>query len=107
EDVSAISPRRPTTAEAGAAVWGEEDASELLDWLGIANRHHVTATADNVGLDGLVLVDLPDFDSREVRHRVEADRILERADVFVWVVDPQKYADARIHDEYLRPLRHH
>jgi GTPase Era involved in 16S rRNA processing len=107
EDVSTISPRRPTTAEAGAAVWGEEDASELLDWLGIANRHHVTATADNVGLDGLVLVDLPDFDSRELRHRVEADRILERADVFVWVVDPQKYADARIHDEYLRPLRHH
>lgn len=107
EDVSTISPRRPTTAEAGAAVWGEEDASELLDWLGIANRHQVTSTADNLGLDGLVLVDLPDFDSREARHRVEADRILERADVFVWVVDPQKYADARLHDEYLRPLRHH
>lgn len=107
EDVSTISPRRPTTAEAGAAVWGEEDASELLDWLGIANRHHVTSTGDNVALDGLVLVDLPDFDSREARHRVEADRILERTDVFVWVADPQKYADARLHDEYLRPLRHH
>ncbi|ANS78548.1 putative ATP-binding membrane protein [Serinicoccus hydrothermalis] len=107
EDVSTISPRRPTTAEAGAAVWGEEDASELLDWLGVANRHHVTMTQDNAGLDGLVLVDLPDFDSRELRHRVEADRILERADVFVWVADPQKYADARLHDDYLRPLRHH
>lgn len=107
EDVSTISPRRPTTAEAGAAIWGEEDASELLDWLGVHNRHHVTTTGDNVGLDGLVLVDLPDFDSRELRHRVEADRILERADVFVWVADPQKYADARLHDEYLRPLRHH
>src|SRR5690606_19349987 len=49
----------------------------------------------------------PDFDSRELRHRVEADRILERADVFVWVADPQKYADARLHDDYLQPLRHH
>ncbi|HSP60550.1 MAG TPA: YfjP family GTPase [Ornithinimicrobium sp.] len=107
EDVSVISPRRPTTAEAGAAVWGEEPAGELLDWLGIHNRHQVTTTADNVGLDGLILVDLPDFDSRELRHRVEADRILERADVFVWVADPQKYADARLHDDYLRPLRHH
>ena len=107
EDVSVISPRRPTTAEAAAAVWGEEPAGELLDWLGIHNRHQVTATGDNVVLDGLVLVDLPDFDSRELRHRVEADRILERADVFVWVADPQKYADARLHDDYLRPLRHH
>lgn len=107
EDVSVISPRRPTTAEAGAAIWGEEDAAPLLDWLGIHNRHMVTPTGDNVGLDGLVLVDLPDFDSRETRHRVEADRILERADVFVWVADPQKYADARLHDEYLHPLRHH
>lgn len=107
EDVSTISPRRPTTAEAGAAIWGEEDSGELLDWLGVHNRHHVSTTADTLELDGLVLVDLPDVDSREVRHRVEADRILERADVFVWVTDPQKYADARLHEDYLRPLRHH
>lgn len=106
-DLAAISPRRPTTAEAAAAVWGEEPAGELLDWLDIHNRHHVDAAADDEALDGLVLVDLPDFDSRELRHRVEADRILERADVFVWVADPQKYADARLHDDYLQPLRHH
>lgn len=107
EDVSVIGPRRPTTAEAAAAVWGEEGAGELLDWLGVQNRHQVTPTPDNMPLEGLVLVDLPDFDSRETRHRVEADRILERTDVFVWVADPQKYADARLHDDYLQPLRHH
>lgn len=107
DEVADISPRRPTTAEAAAAVWGEEESSELLDWLGVANRHHVTMSEANAGLDGLVLVDLPDIDSRELRHRVEADRILERADVFVWVADPQKYADARLHDDYLQPLRHH
>ncbi|WP_229665775.1 YfjP family GTPase [Ornithinimicrobium pekingense] len=106
-EVSTISPRRPTTAEASAAVWGEEPAGELLDWLGIGDRHQVVADGDEGELDGLVLVDLPDFDSRELRHRVEADRVLERADVFVWVADPQKYADARLHDDYLQPLRHH
>lgn len=106
-EVSVISPRRPTTAEATAAVWGDEPAGELLDWLGISDRHQVAASGDDLDLDGLVLVDLPDFDSRELRHRVEADRILERADVFVWVADPQKYADARLHDDYLHPLRHH
>ncbi|MFK5633151.1 MULTISPECIES: YfjP family GTPase [unclassified Ornithinimicrobium] len=107
EDVSVIGPRRPTTAEAAAAVWGDEGAGELLDWLGVHHRHQVTPTPGNVPLEGLVLVDLPDFDSRETRHRVEADRILERTDVFVWVADPQKYADARLHDDYLHPLRHH
>ncbi len=106
-DVSVISPRRPTTAEAGAAIWGDEPAGELLDWLGIPARHQVVTTGDHADLDGLVLVDLPDVDSRELQHRVEADRILERADVFVWVADPQKYADARLHDDYLQPLRHH
>ncbi|RIK15647.1 MAG: ABC transporter, partial [Acidobacteria bacterium] len=104
-EVAVISPRRPTTAEASAAIWGEEPAGELLDWLGVHERHHVEG--GDGSLDGLVLVDLPDFDSRELRHRTEADRILERADVFVWVADPQKYADARLHDDYLQPLRHH
>jgi len=58
-------------------------------------------------LDGLILIDLPDFDSREVSHRVEADRVLQRSDVFVWVTDPQKYADARLHEDYLATLRDH
>lgn len=106
EEVSRIGARRPTTSTATAAIWGGgEDPSELLAWLGIEARHHV---ADDAGdLDGLILVDLPDFDSTEEAHRVEADRILARADVFVWVTDPQKYADARLHNEYLAPLQDH
>jgi hypothetical protein len=58
-------------------------------------------------LDGLVLLDLPDFDSRVVAHREESERVLELVDVFVWVTDPQKYADARLHDDYLRVLSTH
>ncbi|ACZ30122.1 putative ABC transporter [Xylanimonas cellulosilytica DSM 15894] len=53
---------------------------------------------------GLVLLDLPDHDSVVVEHRVRAERLVERADLLVWVVDPQKYADAALHERYLRPL---
>ena len=57
--------------------------------------------------DGLVLLDLPDFDSVEIAHRVEVDRLVRLVDLLVWVVDPQKYADAALHERYLRPLAGH
>jgi GTP-binding protein EngB required for normal cell division len=112
-DVATVGARRPTTARPTAAVWGEENATELLDWLSVGQRHHVRtgdqgpAGGQPGSLDGLVLLDLPDFDSRVVEHRQEAERILALVDVFVWVTDPQKYADARLHDDYLRALATH
>ena len=106
-EVATTGARRPTTSRATAAIWGQEDAAELLDWLGVAARHHVEADPEEPGLGGLVLIDLPDFDSTQEAHRREADRILARADVFVWVTDPQKYADARLHEDYLTPLQDH
>src|SRR5947207_10777250 len=42
---------------------------------------------DQATLRGLVLLDLPDFDSVEETHRVEADRLLALADLVVWVLD--------------------
>ena len=35
------------------------------------------------------------------------NRIVELADLLVWVVEPQKYADAALHGGYLRPLATH
>jgi len=116
EQVAVVGARRPTTAHPVAAVWGEEDAGELLDWLSVRQRHHVPASATGAlglpggqawNLDGLVLLDLPDFDSRVEAHRVESERVLQLVDVFVWVTDPQKYADARLHDDFLRVLSAH
>ena len=108
-DVAAVGARRPTTSTPTAAVWGAAPASELLDWLAVGARHHLGAREEPEGLslDGLVLLDLPDFDSRLVEHRVEADRVLGLVDVFVWVTDPQKYADARLHHDYLAALTGH
>jgi GTP-binding protein EngB required for normal cell division len=109
-EVAAIGARRPTTARPTAAVFGSSDAGPLLDWLEVDARHVVADTTDEEvagALDGLVLLDLPDFDSRVLSHRVEAERILELVDIFVWVTDPQKYADARLHDEFVSILSHH
>ena len=64
-------------------------------------------TAPAYAADGLVLLDLPDFDSVQLEHRLEVDRLVELVDLLVWVLDPQKYADAALHDRYLRPLAGH
>lgn len=93
---------RPTTATARAAVWDGAGAGPLLDWLGVAHRHEIAGEPS-----GLVLLDLPDHDSIEVSHRLEADRLVELVDLLVWVVDPQKYADAVLHERYLRRLARH
>jgi GTP-binding protein EngB required for normal cell division len=104
-DVARVGARRPTTATPTAAVWGSEPATALLDWLGVGARHLVESPGPD--LDGLVLLDLPDFDSEATAHRLEADRVLDLADVFVWVTDPQKYADARLHEDYIARLSAH
>lgn len=93
--------RRPTTSTATAAIWGDAPTA-LLDWIAVPRRHALAG-----GPDGLVLLDLPDFDSVEAANRSEVDRLIEVVDLLVWVVDPQKYADGALHDGYLRPLAGH
>ncbi|MFJ3404284.1 GTPase [Promicromonospora sp. NPDC090134] len=113
--------RRPTTSHPMAAVWGD-GADPLLDWLEVGRRHHVGPEAAEPAPDepagrgpfrrrtpagdttGLVLLDLPDHDSIVTEHRMRAERLVQRADLLVWVVDPQKYADAALHEGFLRPL---
>ncbi len=98
--------RRPTTSTTQAVVFGPSGATELLDWLQIGTRQYDDA-ALAPELSGLVLLDLPDHDSTELSHRAEVDRLVRLVDAFVWVLDPQKYADAVLHDSYLRPLSAH
>jgi energy-coupling factor transporter ATP-binding protein EcfA2 len=105
-EVSSPGVRRPTTGVAHATIWGtgDEGADRLLDWLEVPRRHrHEPEPA----LDGLVLLDLPDHDSVRLEHRLEVDRLVGLVDVLVWVLDPEKYADAAVHDRYLTPLAGH
>ena len=113
-DLAAVGVKRPTTSWTMACAWGAEGAGDLLDWLGVPRRHQVARNSmlDGPGqedreLQGLLLLDLPDHDSTEVSHHVEVDRLVKLTDVLVWVLDPQKYADAAVHDRYLRPLATH
>ncbi|MCC2334617.1 dynamin family protein [Cellulomonas wangsupingiae] len=134
-DLAATGTRRPTTSHPLAVVVGDTpDATgpaQLLDWLEVGRRHALPAgpvaraaggsdedaatpavrrarRGRGDGLPaGLVLLDLPDHDSVVVEHRVRAERLVARADLLVWVVDPQKYADAALHERYLRPLAGH
>lgn len=102
ETIADVGVRRPTTATAQAAVFGG-GADRLLDWLEVPRRHSV-ASSD---LDGLVLLDLPDHDSVRAAHRLEVDRLVQVVDTFLWVVDPQKYADAALHEQYLARFAAH
>jgi hypothetical protein len=123
-DRSPVGVRRPTTGVAHASVWGgstsergtseaeratnigPDGAADLLDWLGVPGARRFEPV-DDPTLTGLVLLDLPDFDSVEADHRVEVDRLLGLVDVMVWVLDPQKYADRVVHRRYLSRMGRH
>ncbi len=107
-DAARVAVRRPTTNEPLAMVWGLAESTPLLDWLDVADRREgsqVPGLVDDAG--GLVLLDLPDFDSVQLSNRRIVERLAGQVDVLVWVVDPQKYADAAIHQDFIRPFSAH
>ncbi|MFF7375961.1 GTP-binding protein [Streptomyces massasporeus] len=107
--ISETGVRRPTTAAPIACSWSDGAAS-LIERLGIPPRlrRRPLPTGDGESpLRGLVLIDLPDHDSAAVQHRRHVDRILALVDAVIWVVDPEKYADAVLHERYLRPMAAH
>jgi GTPase Era involved in 16S rRNA processing len=99
EELVDVGGMRPTTSHPAAAVperlGGAFDG--YLDSLGIEERHTHSGEL-------MCLIDLPDTDSVEVDHRLRVDAVLGLVDLVVWVTDPEKYRDARLHHDYLRPL---
>lgn len=135
EEVTRAAVRRPTTSQPVAAVLGDAGSEELLDWLGVSARRHLAAdgplaaalaaleqqsragrrarrraddaTAAPESTSGLIMLDLPDLDSVEAANRAIAERMTGLVDVLVWVTDPQKYADAVLHQEFVRRFAGH
>ncbi len=115
QPLASVAARRPTTSEPLAAVWGTENSEPLLDWLEVTQRH--VMPEENLASEnkrnnksvpgGVILLDLPDFDSTALQHRDVVERLAGQVDVLVWVLDPQKYADAALHHDFLRPLASH
>ncbi|GAA2420654.1 GTPase [Streptomyces glaucus] len=107
--ISETGVRRPTTTAPIACSWSDGAAS-LIERLGIPprlRRRPLQNGDADPQLRGLVLVDLLDHDSAAVHHREQVDRILRLVDAVIWVVDPEKYADAVLHERYLRPMAGH
>jgi len=105
-DVAEVGVRRPTTTDPVALVIGEIEGSDsLLDWLEVRKRY---TPEKPVGINnGLILLDLPDHDSIRADHKATVDRLVQRVDVLLWVLDPQKYAQGLLHRGYLKDLRQH
>ena len=110
-DVAQTGVIRPTTTKTVAAIWQLEGADALLDWLDVSERHvldsQVLGNDSKKSQDlsgGLILLDLPDMDSTATDHHQIASRLAGKVDFLVWVLDPQKYADASIHHGYLSEL---
>lgn len=97
--VSAASVRRPTTSEAVAWIPAADRAAlePLLAWLEVREvREH------SGDLGTVAILDLPDMDSVAATHRERVEAILPRVDAVAWVTDLEKYADAALHDGFLR-----
>ncbi len=107
-EIATAAVRRPTTSEPLAGVWGAEGSEPLLDWLEVRSRHHASPVEGFADEEtGLILLDLPDFDSTRAANRDIVQRMVGLVDVLVWVLDPQKYADAAVHNDFLTPLAAH
>lgn len=99
-DVVPVGVIRPTTRHAVAVTPdnGAIDIRELIEDLSVGE------VIGSPSLTTTVLVDLPDFDSIEAAHRHIVEEVLPTVDAVVWVLDPEKYADPVIHDDFLRRL---
>ena len=110
-DFSTVGVTRPITRDAHACVWGVAGAGPLLEWLGVPRRYRYARSSaldrGEEALAGLVLLDLPDHDSVVTGASGQVDRLVGLADLMVWVLDPQKYADAAVHRRFLVPLAGH
>jgi GTP-binding protein EngB required for normal cell division len=110
-DFSPVGVVRPMTRDAYACAWGMEGAGPLLDWLGVAERNRYSRSSElgegESSLGGLLLLDLPDHDSVLSGASGSVKRLVSLADLMVWVLDPQKYADAAVHSRYLVPMAGH
>lgn len=100
EEVALSGGIRPMTSKPLASLPAAQAGSlaGYMDALGITER------VEHDGPSWLCLLDLPDNDSVELDHRHQVDALLPRVDLVVWVTDPEKYRDARLHHGYIAPL---
>lgn len=82
---------------------------EPLAWIP-ADDHAIAAMIAALGIEDVVvhddgpalaIIDLPDLDSVDGRHRALVESVLPVVDAVVWIFDPIKYHDPSIHADFL------
>jgi hypothetical protein len=91
EEISAISEKRPYTDR--AVVFRHRDTPRGLEKITSLLRD-VDAVHNIDAIKDFILLDLPDFDSKDENNRRNAMRIAPELDGIVWVASPEKYGDA-------------
>ncbi|MFN0057918.1 MAG: GTPase [Planctomycetota bacterium] len=88
--------RRPTTDRAVCYRHADFPQPTWLDPADVATgtEPHRVAT-----LHGVILLDLPDIDSFEAKHRERVHRIVPRLDLLIVVTSVDKYADRTLYEE--------
>ena len=99
-DVAGVSVLRPHTQTPLAWIPHQhsEGIERLLDDLDISQR-----VLQDV-LPSIAFLDLPDIDSIADWHRQMVENLLPHVDAVLWVVDPEKYHDELIHEQFLSPV---
>jgi energy-coupling factor transporter ATP-binding protein EcfA2 len=100
ERVAEVSALRPHTARPLAWIprAAEPALGRLLDRLGITER----VVHDR--FPAIALLDLTGVDSIDPSHRAGVEALLPDIDGVIWVLDPVKYHDPVLHDEFIAPL---
>jgi GTP-binding protein EngB required for normal cell division len=98
--ISTSGDRRPTTDRVIAY---HHRATRLPEGLPRRDLTEPTVTHETAGLERVILLDFPDFDSIDALHHEILNRAFPHLDVLIIVVDDVKYADARLF-ELLRRL---
>jgi hypothetical protein len=95
DEISFASDKRPFTDK--AVVYRHRDTLRGLEAIAGLLREP-DALHDSEVIRDLVLLDLPDFDSFQHENRRTVLEILPALDAVVWVVSPEKYADAAFYE---------
>jgi energy-coupling factor transporter ATP-binding protein EcfA2 len=102
--ISEVGIRRPSTLQAVILVSqlfaDQLKGSPFLSYYG--ESHAIVFQDEHPGLEGLVLVDTPDFDSVELSNRAIADDFFIISDVLVFITSQEKYADLTGHQMQAR-----
>ncbi len=90
-NISSPSDRRPYTDR--AIIYRHEEVETLLDTdPGLFRKPDATHRIDSIR--DTVVLDMPDFDSHEQGNALTVSKLAPHMDMMVWVVSPEKYADA-------------